>query len=257
MKTVTAFMYIENLETEKIVLESLRSFKSLELIESLTDKFLFLERVGAYCPDLMFIEFTDHIEINLDLFSLLSKPIFSIAICNDPSMTHKFLDNGYFDVVSTPITKDQLIKKIYKVMKMSADISQRFNGVNLVASPPQHYAVKNTSSKTLINSVYLKHKSTRVKVPFDDIIYISNVKDLLVVVTDSESRVFHKSSLKKFLSVLPDSKFIRINNATAVNFHKIESLTNNIIFLGNDIEFPVSRMYLSRLKEILRIKPKS
>lgn len=257
MKTVTAYLYIENLETEKIVLESLKSFKSLELVESLTDKFLFLERVGAYNPDLMFIEFTDHIESNLDLFSLLSKPIFSIAICDDLSMTHKFLDHGFFDVVSKPISKEQLQKKIFKVMKFSSDIEQRFKGVNMVASPPQEYTVKNTSSKALINSVYLKHKNTRIKVPLDEIAYISNLKEVLVVVTDNSDRIFHQTSLKRFLSFLPDSIFIRINNATAVNFHKIESLTNNTISLGKGIEFQVSRMYISRLKEILRIKPKS
>lgn len=257
MKSVTAFLYIENPETEKIVLESIRSFKTLEIIDSVTDKFSFLEKAGAYCPDLMFIEFVDQIESTLDLFGLLTKPIFSIAICEDPAMTQRFLDKGFFDVICKPISKDQLIRKIYKVMKMSSDIVQRFKGVSTVASPSLQYPVKNSSSKTVINSVYLKYKNTRVKVPFDDIIYISSVKELLVVVTDSGSRFFHQTSLKKFLTYLPESKFIRVNNATAVNFHKIETLTHNLISLGTNNEFTVSRMYLSRLKEILRIKAKN
>ncbi len=257
MKSVTAFLYIESPETEKIVLESVQSFKSVELLESVNDKFSFLERARAHCPDLMFIEFSDQIESNLELFELLTKPIFSIAICDDPLLTHKFLDKGYFDVVSKPLTKEQFTKKIVKVMKMSSDIVQRFKNVNIVSSPPQTYSVKTHYSKALANSIYVKYKNTRVKVPYNEILYISNVKELLVIVTDSGNRMFHQTSLKKFLTFLPESKFIRINNNTVVNFHKIETLTNNVISLGNNIEFTVSRMYLSRLKETLRIKAKS
>lgn len=256
MKSVTAFLYIETPETEKIVLESVQSFKTVELLESVNNKYSFLERAGAYSPDLLFIEFNDQIESNIELFELLAKPIFSIAICDDPLMTHKFLDKGYFDVVSKPISKEQLTKKIFKVMKMSSDIVQRFKGVNIVSSPSQTYSVKNTYSKALINSVYVKYKNTRVKVPYDEIMHISIVKDLLVIVTDSGKRLFHQSSLKRFLSFLPDSKFIRVNNTTVVNFHKIECLTNNVISLGKNTEISVSRMYLTRLKETLRIKAK-
>jgi response regulator RpfG family c-di-GMP phosphodiesterase len=165
MKSVTAFLYIENPETERIVLESVKNFKSVELLESVSDKFSFLERAGAYCPDLMFIDFSNQVESNLELFDLISKPIFSIAICDDPSHTNKFLDKGFFDVVSGPISKEQLTKKIYKVMKISSDIVQRFRGVSIVASPPPLYSTSKSTSKTLINSVYLKYKNTRVKVP--------------------------------------------------------------------------------------------
>lgn len=257
MKTVTAFLYIENPQTEKIVLESVKNFKSLQLLECVSDKFSFLERAGAYCPDLMFIEFSDKVETNLELFELISKPIFSIAICEDPTHTNKFLDKGFFDVVSGPISKDQLTKKIFKVMKMSSDIVQRFKGVSIVASPPNQYSVTPPRSKTLINSVYLKYKNTRVKVPYDDIIYISNLKDLLVIYTETGRKIYHQNTLKKFLMQLPENKFIRINNSTAVNFHKIDSLTQNKISVGKMNEFTVSRMYLSKLKEILRIKKTS
>lgn len=255
MKSVTAFLFIENPETEKIVLESVKSFKSVQLLESVTDKISFLERAESYCPDLMFIEFSDQVETNLDLFDLITKPIFSIAICDDPSHTKKFLDKGFFDVVSSPISKEQLTKKIYKVMKMSTDIIQRFKGVSIVASPPPQYSsTPKGRTKTLNNCVYLKYKNTRVKVPYDEIVYISNLKDLLEIVTESGRKIYHQNSLKKFLTQLPENKFVRVNNTTAVNFHKIESLTQNKISVGKLNQFTVSRMYLSKLKEILRIK---
>ena len=224
MKSVTAFLYIESPETEKLVLESVKSFKSVELLESVSDKFSFLERARTYNPDLMFIEFTNQVDTHLDLFDLITKPIFSIAICDDPSHTNKFLDKGFFDVVSTPISKEQLTKKIYKAMKMSSDIVQRFKGVSIVASPPHQYSkTKKERSKTLNNCVYLKYKSTRVKVPYDDIVYVSNIKELLVIYTETGKKIYHQNSLKKFMLQLPETKFIRISNTTAVNFHKIDS----------------------------------
>ena len=44
MKTITTFIFVKNLNTEKTILESVKNFKGLELLECVSDRYTLIER---------------------------------------------------------------------------------------------------------------------------------------------------------------------------------------------------------------------
>jgi DNA-binding LytR/AlgR family response regulator len=256
MKVITTFFFIENNDLERIVIETVNSFKGIEIMECVSDKYSFLERIGSKMPDIVFMEINDQVDQKLQIFDMINKPLFPIAIASDDSYAQRLMDKGFFDVISGPITKELLASKIYKIFKMTKDIVERFNSNLIVSSPKNEYVKKYLTKSVQSEYVYLKYKMTRIKVPIEEILYISNIKEFIIVVTESGRKLFHQGSLKRLLEVLPGDQIIRINNTTAVNYKKVEKVYHNSVTVGEQ-KFTVSRLYINKLKELLKLKPVS
>jgi DNA-binding LytR/AlgR family response regulator len=253
MKVITTFFFIENNDLERIVIETVNSFRGIEIMECVSDKYSFLERIGAKMPDIVFMEITDNVDQQLEIFDIINKPLFPIAIANDERLAQKLLDRGFFDVISGHITKEMLAKKIYKIFKISKDIVERFNTNLIVSSPKNEYVKKYLTKSVQSDYIYLKYKMTRIRVPIEEILYIYNNNELLVVVTESGRKLFHKGSLKSFLEMIPGNQIQRVNNTTAVNHQKVERVYHNVVTVGEQ-KFKVSRLYVNKLKELLKLK---
>lgn len=256
MKSIATFLYIESLPLERTILETVKNFRELEIVESVSDQFTFLERIGVHNPDIVFIEFKDRTDHQLEVFEMIPKPIFSIAVCEENHQIQKFLDKGFFDVLTGEITKELLTKKIYKMLKFSNDILERFYMKPIVSTPKIDYHPKIYEQQIPKETIYLKHKTIRVKVYIDEIIFIENVKETILVVTDSGRKYFHLGSLKKLVESLPKNKIIRINNTIAIHYQKVDKIQNQIVYIG-DHKFKVSRLYITKLKEALKIRPQN
>ena len=199
MKTVTTFLYVQNQQIENTILETIKNFKGIEILESVSDKYSFIERIGTHKPDIMFMEFNDQIEHQLELYEMISKPLFPIAICQNQNQISRLLDKGFFEILPINATREQIVSKIFKIYRFSKSILERFNTSLIVASPRIDYSKKSFISNNQKDIVYLRYKSTRVKVIIDEIAYIQNIKELIVVVLESGRKVFHQGSLKKLL----------------------------------------------------------
>ncbi len=253
MKTVTTFLYVQNNQIESTILETVKNFKGIEILECVSDKYSFIERIGTHKPDIMFMEFNDQIDQQLELYEMISKPLFPIAICHDQNQTQRLLDKGFFEVLPGNASKEQVISKIFKIYKFSKDIIERFNTSLIVASPRIDYSKKSLALNNQKDTIYLRYKTTRIKVVIEEIVYIHNIKELIVVVLDSGRKIFHQGSLKKLLEAIQGSKMVRINNTVAINYQKVDRLQQQQVFIG-DNNFKVSRLYMSKLKETLKIK---
>lgn len=253
MKTVTTFLYVQNNQLENTILETVKNFKGIEILECVSDKYSFIERIGSHKPDIMFMEFNDQIDQQLELYEMISKPLFPIAICHDERQITRLLDKGFFEVLPGNTTKEQIINKLFKVYRFSKDILERFNTSLIVASPRIEYSKKSSMVNNLKDTIYLRYKSTRIKVIIEEIVYIQNIKELIVVVLESGRKIFHQGSLKKLLEAIPGNKIVRISNTIAINHQKVERLQKQQVIIGEN-NFKVSRLYISKLKETLKIK---
>lgn len=252
MKTITTFIFVKNLNTEKTILESVKNFKGLELLECVSDRYTLIERIGIHKPDILFMEIDNQSENWTDIFDMISKPLFPIALCEDTSLAIPLLGKGFFDIIPE-VTKENLTKTICKILQFYSIISERLNILHQVSTPKIDYSKRILSYPVQNETVYLKYKSTRVKIPIHDIVYVHNIDEFLVVVLDSGRKYFHKSSLKKFVDHFPKDIIIRINNNIAVNYHKIDRIQNQSVYVGEN-NFKVSRLYLTPLKEVLKVK---
>lgn len=90
------------------------------------------------------------------------------------------------------------------------------------------------------NFIFVSKNRKKVKVAFDDILYIESLKDYVKIHLSNESHTV-KFSISAFEKEL-DPRFIRIHRSYIVNRYKITAYTKNDIEIG-DIEIPISKNY--------------
>ena len=73
----------------------------------------------------MFMEFNDEIEKQLELYEMISKPLFPIAICHDERNITRLLDKGFFEVLPSNTTKEQIVNKLFKAYRFSKDVIEK------------------------------------------------------------------------------------------------------------------------------------
>ncbi|HPE40411.1 MAG TPA: LytTR family transcriptional regulator DNA-binding domain-containing protein [Bacteroidales bacterium] len=252
MKSITTSIFVKNLNTEKTILESVKNFKGIELLECVSDKYTFIETIGIHKPDIFFMEIENQSDNWADTFDMITKPLFPIAVCEDPNLIIPLLGKGFFDVI-LEISKENITKCICKILRFYNQISDRLNIIHHVSTPKIDYSNRLLPHHFQNEIVYLKFKGVRVKILIHDILYVHNINEFLVIVLDSGKKYFHKSSLKKFVEHFPKDFIIRINNNIAVNYHKIDRIQNKSVIISEK-SFKVSRLYLTPLKEVLKNK---
>ena len=88
-----------------------------------------------------------------------------------------------------------------------------------------------------------------VKVNLDDISYIEELKDY-VIIHLSDKRVVTRMTVKGIEELLPSSKFIRVNKSYIVNRYKIDSFDNNDVFIG-ETEISIGASYREAVLAVL------
>ena len=102
------------------------------------------------------------------------------------------------------------------------------------------------------NSIYFRSDRKMIKVNLADILYIESIKDYIKVVGVSGT-VITKQSISSVEEDLPKDMFIRIHRSYIVALNKIESYSNELVWLGK-AELPISRMYRHEVEKVLKHK---
>jgi DNA-binding LytR/AlgR family response regulator len=97
------------------------------------------------------------------------------------------------------------------------------------------------------NYIFVTKNRKKVKVLFDDILFIESLKDYVKIqlVNEFHTVKFSISALEKEL----DSRFVRIHRSYIVNRHKITAYTKNDIEIG-EIEIPIGENYISNISDL-------
>ena len=82
----------------------------------------------------------------------------------------------------------------------------------------------------------------------DEIWYIEKRRNQCVVITETEEIVCY-DTLQNIYQNLNEAVFEFAHQGYIVNFYRIKEIRNNVAFLGNGIEIPISRKYLEPLKK--------
>jgi DNA-binding LytR/AlgR family response regulator len=134
------------------------------------------------------------------------------------------------DYLMKPIRKERLAQAIKKVENQML-LRQKLTEVNLD------------------NYIILNVEYQKVKIFFDEIIYIEGLKDYVKIYLENRAHpLLTRSNLKGMESKLPEKHFARIHNSFIINKQKITSFQQTKVFLAN-IELPVSKSYIEAIKE--------
>lgn len=111
-------------------------------------------------------------------------------------------------------------------------------------------ATTNAVQSVSDNSVLIRSDRRFHKILFDDILFISGLKDYVVIQTATE-RLLTNLNLKTMHARLPQDKFLRTGKSFLVNKNAVTSFDNSTVFIG-DHEIPIGKFYqkdiLARLK---------
>ncbi|MFC0772453.1 LytR/AlgR family response regulator transcription factor [Terrimonas alba] len=215
------------------------SVQSLELVGTCSDAVEALNFIQQDAVDLIFLDIQMPQILGTDFLRTLKKPpkvIFTTAF-------RKFAVEGFeldaVDYLLKPISFERFLKAVNKVMDAS------LNGTLNFDKEPQY---QNMSDQ----HIYLRSDRKMIKVAFADIVYIESLKDYIKVVATTGT-VITKQAISSIEETLPKNMFIRIHRSFIVALNKIQSYSNELIWLDK-AELPISRMYRHEVEKILKQK---
>jgi len=251
MKNITTFLYIHDVVLERKVLECLNRFKPIKVLCNANEKYAFLENIRLHQPEFLMIDLSgSHYETSLELLEMIQKPTLLIAI-SDKERVETLLEKGFYDVINKNFTNDLLIKKIYKMIRLVTALMQLPQPIP-AEEPASEYTSKKKSNEFSHNFLFVKYKKLSEKVKLEEILFMRNNKNIIEIMTTSGKLFYHHSTLKKFYEKLPVDRFVKINNAVIVNYHKIDKIKNLEITIQGEV-FNVTRVYAQALKKLLRL----
>ena len=214
------------------------SVQSLELVGTCADAVEALNFIRRHSIDLLFLDIQMPQILGTDFLRTLKKPpkvIFTTAF-------RKFAVEGFeldaVDYLLKPISFERFLRAVNKVMDAS------LNGT---------LNEETVSQKTNIdNYIYLRSDRKMIKVALSDILYIESIKDYIKVIATSGT-VITKQSISSIEDTLPKDMFIRIHRSFIIALNKVESYSNELVWLGKS-ELPISRMYRHEVEKVLKQK---
>ena len=215
------------------------SVQALELVGTCADAVEALNFIRQQSVDLIFLDIQMPQILGTDFLRTLKKPpkvIFTTAF-------RKFAIEGFeldaVDYLLKPISFERFLKAVNKVMDAS-----------LVGTLSNEKEVQSKSSAD--DYIYLRADRKMIKVALNDILYIESLKDYIKVIATTGT-VITKQSISSVEDTLPKDMFMRIHRSFIVALNKIESYSNELVWVGK-AELPISRMYRHEVEKILNHK---
>ncbi|MFH0734680.1 MAG: response regulator [bacterium] len=143
------------------------------------------------------------------------------------------------------------------------DADDLLDAINVRLAKYETYESK-TITNELISSCFKENDKilfkigTRIeKIIINKILYISADRQYTLIFTVDKKKFIIKRSLSKWEELLPNNLFVRIHRATLINLNYLDKIVKNkneyILFLNDvDVQFPISRRHLKKIKEFIQ-----
>lgn len=249
MNSLTCSIFVDDKLAEAQLVENIRKTSSIDVLHVLKNYLELVEKIHQRPTDILFIS-----SQFCEILQNINQPPFVIIIEKQTVPQDKRKRNLYFDVLTIPIQEQNLcdvLGKVFKIANTYRTYSTTMETSPLVAEKEVKYKIAETARNT--EQMFIKNGKISYKIVFDEVLYIKNVGNTLQIKMIDGKSFFYRSTLKKFFNMLPASIFARVNKSVVVNFTKINSFQNQQVYIQNE-HFCVSRIYIVRLRELLRLK---
>lgn len=245
---LTCVILVNDTDLEKILIDCVGKFPSIEIIDILYDNILALERIHQIQPDLFIMDVDDL--ANIEMMEMGNHVGVSFALTRRSENTLALLNKGFYDILTVEdLCFNSFFRKMNKLFKFiyffrHKAANQSLNGKMLNGKTPDDLLTS--------ESMFVRHNKKSVKVYLTDILYVKNQDNVLELFMADGRVIQHNSTLRKFMKSLPVSQFVRINNATVINHHKIEEFSKKNLRIGG-ATFTVSKSYIEGLRNALNL----
>lgn len=130
-----------------------------------------------------------------------------------PQYALESYEYGVIDYLVKPIRFERFTQAVMKASKIS-DKAQE------------------SSKEDATTFIYVKSERSMIKVHYDDILYISGLKDYVAIQT-GEKKILTALNIKTINSQLPQDQFCRINKSYIINVSKIDRIAKSDVIIGD------------------------
>ncbi|NRB51507.1 MAG: response regulator transcription factor [Saprospiraceae bacterium] len=205
----------------KVIEQHLNKFQAFEICGSSTAPLAALPAIKSMKPDLLFLDIKMPDITGLDLIEILHfKPAIVLTTAFRDFAVEGF-ELNIMDYLVKPIPFKRFVKTIEKFL----------------AQQPS----KDAGEPNAEDGLFVKADRKRVRILFQDILYVEGVKDYVKIVLKDKT-ILTKVSIGNFQKQLPDPTFIRIHKSYIVAKDKITAYTATDVELDRK-EIPIGRMY--------------
>lgn len=205
----------------KVIEQHLGKFPNFEICGSSTSPLAALSEIKSMEPQLLFLDIKMPDITGLDLIEILQfKP--SIVLT---TAFREFAVEGFelnvLDYLVKPIAFKRFVQTIEKFLEKQS--------------------TEKALEKMVDDGLFVRADRKRVRVKFQDILYVEGVKDYVKIVLKNQT-ILTKISIGNFQKQLPDPPFMRIHKSFIIAKDKITAYTASDVEIGRK-EIPIGRIY--------------
>lgn len=195
--------YISKLPFVKLSGRCLRASDAIEIMNNESVNLIFLD---INMPDVNGIQW---------IKSLKSLPAVIFTTAHKEYALEGY-DLDVLDYLLKPISYDRFLKAVMKANEYLT-LSEQKN--NLSNNHQEEY-------------IFVKADYKILKIFLTDILYIEGLKDYVKIYAGTQHPILTLQSLMHFENTLPPKEFIRVHKSYIISLKKIQSITKNIIIIG-------------------------
>lgn len=219
----------------KVIEQHLAKFPQFEICGSSTSPVTALTSLKSIQPDLLFLDIKMPDITGLDLIEILHfKPAIVITTAFRNFAVESF-ELNVLDYLVKPIPFKRFAKTIEKFLERQLPVS------GTAITHPDH--------------LFVKADRKRVRINFDEILYVEGVKDYVKIVL-GDKNILTKVSIGNFQKLLPATTFIRVHKSFIIAQEKITAYTATDIEIGRK-EIPIGRVYKDEFVQRMAIKSRT
>ena len=218
----------------KLVEENIKQIPFLEYVTSCKNAYEAMEALEKEEIDLMFLDIQMPGMLGTKfLASLRTRPMV-ILVTAYANYAVESYDLDVIDYLLKPVSIDRFTKAVYKALE--------FKQKNQTKSDSSEIEQTKEPDSFFINVEY-----SLVKIVVKDITHIEGMKDYVkIFLSNVKKPVLTKATLKSYEEKLAQKGFKRVHKSFIINIHKIESIRNHQVMIG-EYEIPVSDANMEEL----------
>lgn len=105
-----------------------------------------------------------------------------------------------------------------------------------------------TSIKTAKDHIFVKADYKKVKVNFDDILYIEGLREYVSFFT-KDKRIVTLEAMKNLEQILPADQFIRVHKSYIIPLKKVEAVVGNMLEIAGK-NIPIGKSYREKVMKL-------
>lgn len=215
----------------KVISELVKRHPSLKLVGEFTNAIETREALKNLNVDLILLDIEMPIVSGFDLLDSLHDYQQVIIISAKKEYAYDAFKHEVTGFLSKPVKKEDFDKAIKRANLLHKSIFSK------------------EENKADDDTIFVKSNLINKKVELESIRWVEAVGDYVKVVTDTENYIV-LSTMKAFVTKLPENRFMRIHKSFIANLDRVKRFNSKIVEIEGK-ELPLSRTKKSKLFEIL------